>query len=158
MAELTSQLLNEPLIDASGRMNPRWYIYFRDANAQIQAAPAAVIPPVELTAQNASISATPLPTDALAPGLYQISWYVRITTVATTSSSLTVTIGWTDGGVACTFSGAAITGNLTSSTQSQILLVRSDQAAPISYSTTYASNAAGEMQYSLVVVLQRVST
>ena len=48
----------------------------------------------------------PLPT--LTTGRYRISYFVRITQAATTSSSLTVTIGFTHGAVAATFVGAAM--------------------------------------------------
>lgn len=157
MAELTSQLLNEPLVGQGGLMSPRWYIFFRDLNQTVADTPSQVITPVELTDQNASIATTALPTDSLAPGLYQVSYYTRITTAAATSSSLTVTIAWTDGSVACSYSGAALTGNVTTALQTATLLIQIDQASPISYSTTYASNGAGEMKYQLFIVLQAVS-
>lgn len=158
MAELTSQLLNEPLIMGDdGMMNPRWYIYFRDQNDQVNSTPQRVIAPVQLTVQDASIGTTPLPTDALAPGLYSVQYYARITTAAGVSSSLTVTISWTDGSVACSLSGAAMTGNTTGTVQTNTYLIKVDQASPISYSTTYASNPAGAMEYSLDIVLQAIS-
>lgn len=158
MAELTSQLYQEPLVEPkSGMMSPRWYIYFRDQNDQVNSTPQAVITPVSLVNQNASIGTTPLPTDALAPGLYQVQYYARITTAAGVSSSLTVTISWTDGSVACSFSGAAMTGNTTGTLQTNTLLIEIDQASPVSFSTTYASNPAGAMEYKLLIVLQKVS-
>lgn len=157
MAELTTQLLNEPLVDRSGRMNQRWYIFFRDQQAQVASTPQSVIPPVEVTAQEASISTTPLPTEALAPGLYRVSYYARVTRAATSSSSLTVTITWTDGSVACSFSGAALTGNTTGTLQTETLLIEIDQASPVSYATTYATSGATTMQYKLAIVLEAVS-
>jgi hypothetical protein len=48
---------------------------------------------------------TPLATGALSTGRYRVSYYARITTPATTSSSLSITLGWTNDGQACTQDG-----------------------------------------------------
>jgi hypothetical protein len=50
-----------------------------------------------------------------------------------------------------------LTGNTTDTVGSFTFMLRSDAASPISYSTTYASNAAGEMRYSLFIVLERLA-
>ncbi len=152
--------IREALLDPTsptGLLNPRWQVWFRDLGVQVDAQPVVVIPPVEVEAQNASIGTTPLPTDALAPGLYRVSYFARITTAAVTSSSLTVTFTFTNGGISCSLSGTAITGNTTSSVGSGIFLIQIDQATPVSWSTTYASNGAGQMLYQLSVVLEAVS-
>lgn len=154
MAQLTTQLFNEALVDRDGKMTPRWYVYFRDQNVLVDATPQSVIPPLELTAQAASIGTTALPTATLAPGLYRATYYARITQAATSSSSLEVTLTWTDGAVACSFTGAAITGNAVTDLQSDTLLIEIDQASPISYSTTYATSGATAMLYKLSIVLE----
>ena len=110
---------------------------------------------VALTGQSATLATTAIDAESLSAGLYTVQYYARITTAATTSSSLTVTLSWTDGGVSCSFSGAAITGNTTATTQSELKLVRADATTPISYATTYASDVAAQMQHSLYIVLQR---
>ena len=109
-----------------------------------------------LTNQSASISATPVPVPSLTAGLYRVSYYARITTAATTSSSLTVTIAWTDGTIAMTQAGAALTGNTTATQQNGTFFIQDDANASITYATTYASNGAGEMKYSLYVVVESV--
>lgn len=101
----------------------------------------------------ASISATALPTPTIPQGLYQVSYAARITQAATTSSALTVTIDWVDGGVACSQSGAAMTGNATSTQQSGFLLIQADSESVVRYSTTYASTGAQPMLYQLAVRL-----
>lgn len=111
---------------------------------------------VSLTAQTASIPGTAIPAPTLTAGRYLVRWYFRVTTPGTVSSSLQVSIGWTDGGVACAVSGAAETGNTTATVQSGSLLVRIDAATSILYATTYASAGATDMQYALDVELEAV--
>jgi hypothetical protein len=109
-----------------------------------------------VSAQQASITPTVLPTAALSAGLYRVSVYARITQAATTSSSLTVTIGWTDS-VPQSKSFPALTGNTTTTVLTDPpLLIRIDGNSPILYSATYASVGATPMQYRLDVVLERV--
>lgn len=139
-----------------GRVTPVWQQALILQQQQIQRSPP-IVNSVSLTGQNASISATDFSGGGtLGSGLYAVEWYFRVTTAATTSSSLQLTIAWTDGGVAQTESGAAETGNTTATHQSGRYMFRSDAASPITYATTYASNAAGEMVYSLYVMLFRV--
>jgi hypothetical protein len=112
---------------------------------------------VVLTGQAASIGTTPVPMTAIQPGLYRVSWYLRVTQAATTSSSIQVTLGWTDGAVNCSRSGAAETGNTTSTTQSGEAFIRIDGVTPINYSTTYASVGGTPMKYRLDLVVELVS-
>lgn len=109
-----------------------------------------------LTAQSASIATTAIATVALTAGTYQVSWYARITRAATTSSSLTVHVTSTDGGITVTQSGAAITGNTTGTAASGQFLVTVDAGTTLRYSTTYASAGATTMQYALDVRAERV--
>jgi len=111
---------------------------------------------ISLSSQTASIAATDISDGALAPGLYKVSWYARITTAASTSSSLTVMIDWTDGGVTPTYTGTAITGNTTTTVQSDTQMIRVDRNAPVRYSTTYASVGATPMEYAITFTLEWV--
>lgn len=111
---------------------------------------------VNLTQQTASIAATPLPIASLPPGLWRISVYARILVPATVSSSLEVTIGFTDGGVSQSFTGAAIVGNTTATFQAITLMIRIDSATPITYATTYGSVGGTPMQYRLSVVAEEL--
>jgi hypothetical protein len=106
--------------------------------------------------QSASIVATPLG-NALSAGTYRVSWYARITRAGTVSSTLTVTIGWTESSQALTSSGAAITGNTVTTTQSGSVLIDIDHAASLTYATTYGSVGATSMQYRLTVVVESVN-
>lgn len=129
-----------------------WIQWFTGVYTALRAA-ARNIGSVSLEAQSAAISATAIQTPDLTAGLYQVTYAARITQAATASSSLTVTVTWTDGGVTCTQSGAAMTGNTTSTVQSGVIVLQSDAASTVRYSTSYSSTGATEMQYQLAVRL-----
>lgn len=104
-----------------------------------------------LVGQLASIGATQFPVGDVVAGVYRLSWYLRITQAATTSSSILVTFAWTDSGNGIASSGAALTTNTLNSTQSGSAVVRVDASTPLTYATTYASVGAAVMQYALTV-------
>ena len=158
MADITTPLRNEPMTDRGGFITPPWYVYFREQGQAIAAAPSAVISPVLASDQAAAITTTPLPTESLAPGLYRVSYYLRITQEATVSSSVALTITWTDEGTAMSHTFDAIVDGIVTDHQSDSLpLLEIDQASPVSYSTSYASAGATDMEYKLVVFLERVA-
>jgi len=111
---------------------------------------------VQASTQAASISATNFEILSVLPGVYRLSMGARISRAATTSSSLTVTFGWTSGGVSCTTSSTAMTGNTTATVGSLTILVRVDEATAITYATTYASAGGTTMQYSLDVSCEQL--
>lgn len=154
-----------PLVDKSGRIIPAWLNWLIGpapgaalAIAQgVQQSVITPIDPVVLTAQTATIATTPFPLGNNPGGLYRLSFYTRITTPASVSSSLTVGFSWTDGGVACTASGTALTGNTTNATQSGATVIRSDASAPMNFSTIYAS-VGTPMAYRLDAILESLGT
>lgn len=149
-----------PLIDTGDPQHPAylatdWYLWLFALVARLDATPAT-LKTIALTSQAASLATTgtvPAPSSAV----YRITYYARITRAATTNSSLTVTIGWTDNTVSCTQAGAALTGNTTATTQSATVIVRGDQASALTYATTYASTGATAMQYSLSVIVEQLT-
>jgi|TARA_B100000949_G_C14289143_1_gene456179 hypothetical protein len=117
---------------------------------------------VSATGQTASVSATTVDTGSLDPAVYRVSYSARITTAASTSSSLTVTISWVDGDVAQSQSGAAMTGNTTATQQNASFLIHVGPNAlvandVVTYATTYASSGATAMQYSLYVMVESMA-
>lgn len=131
----------------------RWLLGQAQTNEASQVRAQAIV----LTAQSASIGATSLVPGGSSTGLYEISYYARITQAASVSSSLTVTTGWTDHGLALTLSGAPMTGNTTATLQTFSRLFFCDGNTPITYSTTYGSVGGTPMEYELCVVLQSVA-
>ena len=112
---------------------------------------------VALTAQGASIAATPVPMPELTAGRYRISYVARISRAGSVSSSLTVTIGWTRSAVSLSQSGAAMTGNSTSTQQNGTVFIRADANASITYSTSYADGGgATSMNYEIDVVVEKL--
>lgn len=109
---------------------------------------------VSRTGQQASIGTTPLPMPNVSAGLYRITVYARVTRPGTVSSSLAVTIGWTDGTVTCSYPFAAVTGNTTATVLVGTITVRSDQAGALTYATTYATAGATDMQYAIDLVVE----
>ena len=116
---------------------------------------------VSLTTQSAAISTTTIDTGTLDPGGYRVSYSARISRAASTSSSLTVTLSWRDGDVAQSQSGAAMTGNSTTTQQNGTFLVHNGTNASsandvIKYATAYASSGGTTMQYSLFVLVEQI--
>lgn len=130
--------------------------FIRGLVTAVDAAPAG-FEPVQLTGQSASIGTTAIPTDGdLSAGLYRVTVYQRITTADSVSSSVQTTISWTDGTVACSFSGTALTGNTTATVGSFTFMMRVDAASPISYATTVALGS-GNGRYRLDIMLERMA-
>ncbi len=143
---------------AEGRnevMGSAWMRWFQaSVFTTLSSTPSVFNSRIALTAQNASIGTTNIPLPAISAGQYIMSYYARITTAAGVSSSLTVTLGWTESSIPLTFSGVAMTGNTTTTVQSGSIMVVADGNTPLTYATTYASNAANAMQYRLNVIVQ----
>lgn len=145
-----------PLEGRPERISKNWYNWLDTLRGRVDESPQAVETVSLPVTSNASIAATPILVTQTA-GLYRVSYYLRITTAAGVSSSVTVTIGWTESGVPLTLSGAALTTNTIQSVQTGSYLIRSDGAAPITYAVTYASNPAGAAKFRLDVVVESVA-
>ncbi|MEK9722046.1 MAG: hypothetical protein VW405_01000 [Rhodospirillaceae bacterium] len=141
---------------ADGLLSVAWLNWFTNLTGDVEAAPARLTT-VSLTAQDASIGTTSFALGALSSGLYRVSWIARVTQAATTSSSLTVTVGFTNGGQVCTVSGAAMTGNTVTTVQSETVLLQIDASTPLTYSTAYSSTGATDMLYGLWLAVERVA-
>ena len=143
------------LTDVRNLITREWVRYLQSI-VNIVNSSARKLTSVGKTAQTASLSVTALATGTLDPGVYRVSYAARVTTAATTSSSLTVTVAWTDGAVAQTQSGAALTGNTTATQQNETRLIHLDQGTSVTYATTYASSGGTAMQYSLYLIAEQI--
>ena len=157
--------LDEPIAEVEydkrttlkGYLTNAWTSFLTEMLDALDLAPGR-IGSASLTEQGASIGATDLTDGTAGAGVYRLTYYARISRAATTSSTLTVTLAWTDGGVSQSASGSAMTGNTTATHQSGTYLLYSDGASPITYATTYGSVGGTSMQYRLNVTLERVLT
>lgn len=138
-----------------GQITTPWLEYMTRLSTVVSQGPSKIAT-VSLTTQAASIAGTDIAQAALTAGLYRVTYYWRITQAAAVSSSLQIAFAWTDGGVAQTATGAALTTNMTTTYQTNFVMVRIDSASSIQYATTYASSGSPAMQYSLDVILERL--
>jgi hypothetical protein len=123
-----------------------WAVFFRGLSSRSEGA-AVAVKAIAVAAQAAAIPTTDL--IPLASGLYRVSYRFRVSTAAGVSSSLQLTVTTTEGGIPCTQSSAAYTGNATNAPQSGAFIVKADPSSPLAYSVAYASNPASAMQYEL---------
>lgn len=147
--------VGDPIAQKSGLIGNAFLQWLQWLVGLVMRAPIRMTPDVNLTAQAASVSAT-----GLAPvqfsGVYRLSYYVRVTRAATTTSSIAITFGFTDT-LAQTVSSAALTGNTTTTWGTGTYLVWIDGGTTPTYATTYASTGATSMQYKLSVVVEMVN-
>jgi hypothetical protein len=122
---------------------------------RLTAAPQ-IVQTVETSGLNDNVAPTVINVGTVTAGLYRLSYYLRITTPAGVANSVTVNFIFQDDAVTCTMSGIAVTGLTPASVGTGTFLIRSDQAAPISYSVTYASNPANACVYKLDVLAELV--
>lgn len=141
----------DPFYIAKGWIN--WI--FQSLIPRVEAAPQ-VLKVVDLTAQAAAIPATPIPLPVLAAGQYRVSWYVQITTPASIASATQITIGWTFNGVAQSFVGTLVNGNLTTSYESDELFLSIDRATAITYAASYVS-AGTPMDFAFSLACEQVN-
>lgn len=88
-------------------------------------------------------------------GFYRVSVYVRVSSPASVSSSISVTLRWLDGGVACSYTPSAEIGNTTSAVNQYTWAGPVDAGTQITYDVNYAS-VGSFMQYNLRLVLEKV--
>jgi hypothetical protein len=125
-----------------------WVEFFLNQE-QLTKQATRVVALAPLENQSAAILTTPLATGALSTGRYRVSYYARITTPATTSSSLSITIGWTNDLQACTKTVGPETGNTRGSVLSGSLEIECDSPGVITYATAYVSVGGQVMIYKL---------
>lgn len=148
--------VQDRLTDANGRITLPWLEFLTAQGASINQS-AARVTTVRLANRTASIGTTPIPSPSLSAGLYRVSVYARITRAASVSSSLIVTVGWTELGLSLLDPWPAVTGNtVTSVLTSPPKVVQIDGATPVSYATTYVSVGGTTMEYELMIVLERI--
>lgn len=147
---LISPIDPETIVRRSFMISREWMNWFIAVKAAIDASGQQTGVLVNLDAQGASLS-NQVVLNVTVAGLYRVSYYTRITQVATTSSSLDIVLGWTDGGNTCPFIGTTVAGNALTSAGSAVVLIRADAGTPITYSTGYTSVGATPMKYSMTV-------
>lgn len=145
----------DPLIDSTGHMGERWYRWLSAVITRLLESPITMTA-AHRAAQVASITTTKLITPTQ-PGAYRVSWTIQVTTAATVSSSISITITWKANGVAQSEAFPALTTNTTATHGFGSLLIYPTTANDISYATTYASVGGVPMAYMLDVTVEALT-
>lgn len=148
----------DALLDALKLVTPPWLKRLNQIRDALNTAPQREIATLELTGKTAAISATAIPANPLVAGYYRVSTFLRVTTAAGVSSSVAVTIAFTSGAVACSYTLSTLNANDVNEPVSDTRVLKVDSETDIEYSTTYASDPAAAMTYELSIVLERVET
>lgn len=143
-----------PIAGGRGMVGTLWDAWFRALTLMVNRAPQVMVSRT-WTAQTASLSTTTL-VSVPATGLYRLSYAVRVTQAATSSSSLRVTLGWTDGAVAQTAPGESLIGNTTTTREANSVLMRADVRTLLTVAVSYSSSGATAMAFGLDVVAEQM--
>ena len=106
--------------------------------------------------QTATLATTTIRTTTIQAD-YEAGYYIRKTTADGVSSSLTVTLGWTENSVAQTRAFAALTTDTTAANQSAVIPILADAATNITIAILYASNTPGQMVYLYRAAVKRLA-
>jgi hypothetical protein len=136
------------------RLGDKFQRWLSGLSAQVDLRAARQGDVVRLQNQNASIAVTALPIGTVVQGIWRISVTVRVTTAAGVASTIQGHLHWSEGGVTQQDNTTNLAGNLTTTREGKVFIIRTDDAQPISYSTTYTSNPANAMRYSLDIVAE----
>lgn len=144
------------VVDQTFIVSRRWYLWLYEVWLRVRACVALTGSVYTKSNQTASIATVTVATIVQA-GLYRVSYRQRVTTPGTVSSSLTATIGWREGSVTQSQSGAAMTGNTTLTQQNDTFFVRCDSGTVITAAFAYASVGATVMVFNADVAVEQVS-
>lgn len=152
------------LVDTNGKVTE-----YNDIATVSKGIPS-ILATVDLTGQTAAVATTTLyAVPASGAGVYRVNWYAKVTTAATTSSTLgALTITFTDpSGVAVTMTAAGLTNagaiattrTTNSTTNTGVLngvplVINANNSTNIQYAFAYASSGATAMQYTLRIKLE----
>ena len=115
--------------------------------------------PATATSITAGLTAATAATTVLSPtqtGFVRVSYYLRKTVADGTSSSLTFTWGWTQGGEAFSASASALTTDTNTAEQDGSRTIYADSGTAVTFSVAYASNTPGKMTYSIDVAAEQL--
>src|SRR5262249_28801674 len=149
VAELDPPPTPSPLTaDPNSMVSADWTRWYLALWGTVAAQPVMLGTPVSKSGQTVGIPATPFPLPALTGGMIRVSWYIRITAAAATSGSVQLLINYSEGGQPLVLTAAVMPNTLNFVQASSVPLVV-DQATPISYQISYASNPANTLKYNL---------
>jgi hypothetical protein len=137
-----------------GMVTDNWSHYFTALSQSVGQGASQIVTPIQLTTIAAAVPTTSIAPGQTAAGLYRLTYYMRCVVPAAISSSLQVTFTWSDHGTAQSKLFPAMTGNITTTHDSQTYEVYSDAAIPMTYALAYASNLAGTAQFEFYLTVE----
>lgn len=156
MTAIQAPPIREPAVDGSFFFTRAWRNFLLTLQTVGQSSPQILIEK-SLQAQTAALVTTPLDLPKISAGYYRISVTELLTVAALTSSSLQVTIGWTDGAAPRSRILPALTGNTVGENDAVSFPIHVDDNSPITYAAAYASNGANQMTYNLGVIAEALA-
>lgn len=135
-----------PITDRNGIITIFFRLAWQILVDGFQQAPTVAL--IDATGQAAAIATTNAVVTTAA-GTYRVSYALAKTIVDGAASSTTVTIGWTENGVAKTHSFAAFTTDTTTAVDSGTWTLHADGNTPITYAVAYSSTTPGKMHFDL---------
>jgi hypothetical protein len=150
--------LGTPIVDEEGRINEFYRLRWQELIDRFTTVPTVALLESGSPDPN-SATATTVAYTTLTGGPYQIAAYSRKTIADGVSSSLQLTFGWTENGVALTKTFAAVTADsITTSVDSQQWEIAADANTDITFAYAYASNTPGNMHYRYQVTVKQVAS
>lgn len=144
-----------PISDAQGRITTFFRLRWQTLIDGFQVSATKAV--LNLTGQSAALVTTALQTTASA-GPYRVSFGIRKTTIDGVSSSLQVTLGWTQDSVPLTETFAAVTADsVTIGKQNDARCVWADALTDLTIAVAYASNTPGQMKYRVDVTVEQLA-
>lgn len=110
----------------------------------------------EFTGQDAALPTSTLYL-ALVAGSYRVSYYMRKTVADGVSSSLTITLGWTESAIPQSMPLAALTLDTVAAIQEGTHVLVVDQETTITMAVAYVSNTPGAMKYRLNASVEQLA-
>lgn len=134
------------------KINITWSKWLSGLQRTIVNVPQAEAP-VRRRAVAAAISVTPLLITTVRPGVWSVAIQVRVTQVASVSSSLRIGLTWTQGVTTQQQTGTILVGNALTTREGVVWVIRVDAGQPISYFVDNFTSVGGTpMQYEIDVV------
>lgn len=143
-----------PIVDNNGLIT----IFFRRVWAAVMYGWTRV--PAAGSNGQAGLTAAITTTTILTPdsdGFVRVGYYLRKTVADGVSSSLTFTVGWTQGGQAFSFSFSALTTDTATAEQDGIKAIYCDAASAVTFAVAYASNTPNTMTYTSQVIAEQIT-
>lgn len=139
------------IVDPRGRINTFFRLRWQQLIDGFQVTPSKAN--VTVPGRNSALGTTTLYL-ALAAGRYRVTVYLRKTTPDGVSSSLTLTVGWTDEASPCTKTFGALTTDSAVANESYTHTVNVDVNTNITIAVAYASNTPGTMVWKAYAVAE----